>query len=145
MTTTEPQTLAAFVAKHGLTHTVETTSPTVAEMENWPHGANHYKVTIRYGKKRMTVRFHQGLGIKHDPTLTGVLDCLASDAAGFENAGTFEEWANEYGYDISDDAPHGDVKKTARTFKAVRHQSQKLAKFLGDEVYGELLWSTGRE
>jgi hypothetical protein len=99
---------------------------------------NHYRVTIKAAKSRMTIPFSQGYGIKHEPELSSVLDCLASDASGFENSRSFEDWAGDYGYDT-------DSRKAERTFMAVGKQSAKLKALLGEDAYSELLWNTERE
>lgn len=71
------------------------------------------------------------------PTLEEVLDCLASDAAGYENAPLFEDWAGEYGYDT-------DSRKAEKTFRTVQEQAARLKKFLGPALYNELLYDTER-
>lgn len=89
----------------------------------------------------MTVPFSQGPAICEEPTAADVLDCLASDASGYENASgllrSFEGWAREYGYDP-------DSRKAERTFKTVQKQSQQLAVVLGTDAYNTLLWNVDR-
>ncbi len=144
MTATEPQTIAAFVAKHGITHTTKSAVKTLADMEDkWKSRAGRFTVTLKLGKKRMAVTYYTGN--RTEPELTNVLDCLASDSAGWENAGTFEEWADEYGVDTSDDGKLGAYREAQKTFKAVERAAGRLSTFLGEDVYRELLWETGRE
>ena len=45
-----------------------------------------------------------------------------------------EDWCGEYGYD-------SDSRKAERTYKAIHEQSEKLAGFLGSELYEMLLAS----
>jgi hypothetical protein len=63
-----------------------------------------------------------------------VMESLTADAAGYDNAAGFEEWAREYGYDP-------DSRKAKRTYREVCRQAEKLRRFLGDDyesaVYGE--------
>ena len=46
------------------------------------------------------------------PDLASVLSCLASAAAGYNNARKFEDWASEYGYDT-------DSRKAERIYRQV--------------------------
>jgi hypothetical protein len=85
---------------------------------------------------RMTVHFSKGIGHHGaEPEAGEVLSCLASDAAGIENGGNFEDWCSEYGYET-------DSRKALKTFKTCGHQSARLKNFLGDDLYDQLLWHT---
>ena len=85
----------------------------------------------------LTVYFSQGSAHKKPPTLAEVLDCLASDASGVDNAQSFEDWANEYGYDT-------DSRKAEATYRACEKQAQELKALLGQDAYNQLLYSTER-
>lgn len=100
--------------------------------------ATHYRVSINRGGfvdgpyREMETYFSQGKGHVNVPDLRDVLDCLASEAAGYENARTFEDWAEEYGYDT-------DSRKAERTYHAIQGQSVLLLRFLGRTLFDELL------
>ena len=85
----------------------------------------------------LTVYFSQGSAHKKPPTLADVLDCLASDASGVDNAQSFEAWASEYGYDT-------DSRKAEATYRACEKQAQELKALLGQDAYNQLLYSTER-
>ena len=85
----------------------------------------------------LTVYFSQGSAHKKPPTLAEVLDCLASDASGIENARSFEEWASEYGYET-------DSRKAERTYRTCEQQAMELERLLGRDAYQQLLWNTER-
>ena len=85
----------------------------------------------------MTVYFSQGSAHKKSPTLAEVLDCLASDASGVDNARSFEDWASEYGYDT-------DSRKAERTYHICEKQAQDLKALLGQDAYNQLLYDTER-
>lgn len=101
-------------------------------VDRWTHDA--WKCIIRRNNRRMQVTFQMGVAHEgEEPPLDLVLDSLASDAAGYENAnGDFTEWAAEYGMD-------------RKIFRAVERQSDRLRNFLGDSLYETLLWKTERE
>lgn len=83
----------------------------------------------------MTVYFSQGSAHKKNPTLAEVLDCLASEASGVDNARSFEDWASEYGYDL-------DSRKAERAYQICKKQAQELKALLGQDAYNQLLYST---
>jgi hypothetical protein len=58
------------------------------------------------------------------PTVADVLDCLASDSAGVENADSFEGWCSEYGYDT-------DSRKALATYKQCEKQADRLKSLVG--------------
>jgi hypothetical protein len=90
----------------------------------WNHNA--YKLRLSYDGRTMTVPWKAGFGITGPPTADDVMESLALDAAGFDNTRSFEDWADDYGYDT-------DSRKAERIYKAVQTQSDKLARFLGDD------------
>jgi hypothetical protein len=136
--TTDPITLAKFLATNRITATVERADSNPSMDDNLRQ-MDHWKVTLKFSRRRMTVPFSMGSG--HNgaaPELASVLDCLASDSAGYVNARSFEDWCSEYGYDT-------DSRKAERTFNACKRQAERLREFLGDALYEQLLWNTERE
>lgn len=132
-------TLSEFIEKHGigLRYASVHTNP---NMDDPKWDANHYSVTLRYNRDdrpTMGLFFSQGKGIKGGPKAAAVLDCLASDAASIENAGSFEEWASELGYDE-------DSRKAERTYRICCDQARQLKEWLGAAAYQELLWQVER-
>lgn len=130
------KTLGQFIREHGLTMIAEPTNGN-PYMEN---GADmdHWRCVIRAGRRKLTIPFSMGKGHNGKaPDLPNVLDCLASDSAGIETAGSFEDWASEYGYDT-------DSRKAERTFRACQRQADKLKRFLTEGAYQELLFDTER-
>jgi hypothetical protein len=67
------------------------------------------------------------LGWTHAPEAADVLDALALDASGYDNAGSFEEWADEYGYDADS--------------LRVGKQTDDLRRFMGSD-YDALVFDT---
>jgi hypothetical protein len=147
---TDTVTIGQFVADNGIALKAARTD----RNPNMGADMDHWKVTLTRpeenvivdgalsmtGRKlRMTVTFSKGRGHNGaEPTANEVLDCLASDAAGVESAGSFEDWCSEYGYDT-------DSRKAHKTFKACEHEATRLKNFLGDDLYDQLLWHTERE
>lgn len=99
--------------------------------------ARHFKCRITQGRRGFTLYFSQGSGHTEPPTIEQVLDCLASDASGYENARGFDDWAREYGYST-------DSRSAEKIFKTVKRQSEQLKRTVGAEAYEQLLWKTER-
>ena len=108
-------------------------NPNMEDVQNM----DHWKVCLVRGKRRMTIYFSKGFGHGGDrPKAAELLECLASDTAGIENyKSDFATWCGEYGYDT-------DSRKAERTFDACLHAAGRLKRFLGDDLYEQLLWNT---
>jgi hypothetical protein len=106
------------------------------EQDSWSATAHHWRVTLHHGSKRLRTFFSQGSGYTQPPTIEDVLNCLADDAAGHENAQSFEDWASEYGFD-------SDSRRALRDYQLIGRQAQALKNFLG-EAYHEVLFDTER-
>lgn len=102
------------------------------DLDDWQRSAHPWTIELRYQRRRMTVDFWTGQALG-EPTTSDVLSCLASDAAGYENTRSFNEWASDYGYDT-------DSRKTEQVFNQVRKQSEKLKKLLGDD-YSSIVYA----
>jgi hypothetical protein len=151
MSEAQPGTIAEFVAKHGIALEYKSTFRNPC-MDDAP--MNHYSVRLKKlnnsDKREMIVTYSKGLGLvvkarrswENDkpipPQVTEVLDNLASDAQGVEDVRSFEEWADNYGYDT-------DSRKAEEVYKVCLRQAKELQDFLGREAYNELLYHTERE
>lgn len=130
-------TLQEFIDATGL---VLTSQPTDRNPHMEDSGRmDNYKVKLR-AKELGTMRLYFSKGFGHQgqpPELDEVLECLASDAAGIENSGSFEGWCGEYGYDT-------DSRRAARTYNNTERQADRLKQFLGEDYYQQLLWEVQR-
>ncbi len=131
-------TLRQFIASHNVRMTADWADSNPHMSGGMPNGSSHYKCTLRCGRRQMTVYFSQGPAICREPTVEDVLDCIASDAAGFENAGSFEDWAGDYGYDT-------DSRSAEKTYRVIETQARKLRQLLyTEDAYKALLFDTER-
>jgi hypothetical protein len=94
--------------------------------------AFHYKCRITQGRRGFTLYFSQGSTHTSPPTLGDVLRCVCDDAAGYENAGSFEDWAGEYGYEV-------DSRSAEKIYRAVKRQAEQLKRVLGQDNYDYLV------
>lgn len=138
--TREPRTLAAFIEQHRITMECE-------QIERRDDGlmlgmdGTHWRCVLRRagdGRKRMTVLFTMGKAHTDAPDCASVLDCIASDASGIENARGFADWCADYGYD-------DDSRKAERIYNAACAGAKALKRFLhSDADYAALLFETER-
>ena len=102
---------------------------------------DHWEIVLHMpgkGINEFVTYFSKGIGHKGKrPTVSEVLDCIASDASGYENSNSFEDWANDYGYDP-------DSRKAEKIYRLVEQESRELKTFLGNEAYESLLRDTER-
>lgn len=96
--------------------------------------ANHYKVVLKYRKdngfKQYTTYFSMGYALKGRPTAEDVLNCLSQDVRGL--ADSFEEWADEYGYD-------SDSRSAEKMYRAINKQAQDIENWLPENAYKQFL------
>ena len=131
------ETLRHFIETNGIKAVVDyaDSNPNMANDE-WSRTARHFKVVLRCQGRQLTTHFSQGSAHTQEPTAADVLDCLASDSAGIENARSFEDWCGEYGYDT-------DSRKAERIFKVCERQAESLKRLLNGQ-YETLLWNVER-
>jgi hypothetical protein len=84
-----------------------------------------WSVTLTYQGRKLTTPFFTG-ELAGEPTAADVLSCLISDTMSYENAGSFEAWAPEYGYDP-------DSRKAEAIYRACERQAPRVRRFLGDD------------
>lgn len=130
------RTIEKFITHHGITFSCVPIDRN-PNMDDMGPGARHWNCWLEREGTRMKVPFSQGSAYYNPPTAAEVLDCVASDAAGFENANGFEDWCSEYGYDT-------DSRKADRIYNTIEEQRDELERFLGREAFEKLLWSVER-
>lgn len=115
-----------------MTATIEKPTMTATRTDSNPYMENsdrmdHWRCTLRYKGRSMTVTFSKGEGHHGaEPTIDEVLECLVEDARSWERSTSFEEWAGEYGYNT-------DSRKAERTYRAVKREAEGLRRLLGTE------------
>jgi hypothetical protein len=126
--------MGEFVKQNDIKMTCEEVSERPGNMKH--ETMNHYKCLLQRGSKRLTVYFSQGYGIKGDPDVLHVLGCVASDSAGFEDY-DLDSWLAEFGYTES----LANVREGEEIYREVETQSKKLRRFLGEDLFQELLYN----
>lgn len=121
-------TMQQFIEQHTITLNATRTdrNPDMSDFEG-----DHWRVTLKRPGRRMSLFFSKGYG--HGgapPTAEEVLECLRSDAC--TDGDTFEEFCFSLGYD-------SDSRKAEKSYKAAQRQTDKLRRFLGADLFTDLL------
>ncbi len=102
---------------------------TAIRTDSNPHMENsrdmdHWRATLRYQGRRMTLTFSKGFAHKGEPpSVNVVLDCLFSDATCGED---FEDFCANCGYDA-------DSRKAEGIWREVNRQTEKFKALLGSD------------
>lgn len=93
--------------------------------DDWDRTARHYKVTlsIPYTDHRMVTSYHMGSAHKKPPTVLQVMSSLLSEANAVARGESFEQWADEFGYDT-------DSRKAESLYRTIVAQTEELRNFL---------------
>lgn len=132
----ETETLSEYVARLGLTATVEPAASN-PNADGFGPDARHWLVTLHLDGRDLPVPFSQGSAHVEPPTVADVLECLASDSAGLDSAVNYSSWCAEYGYETDE--------RSLDLFATVTRQANALAVFLGGHEYDTLLWAVERQ
>lgn len=103
-----------------------------AHLLSWPKGRFSGRMSLDEDAecRRESETGRHGKHPVATPSVVDVLACLASDASAIDHA-TFDEWANEYGYDP-------DSRKAEATYKACLACGLALRNMLGEAGLVEL-------
>jgi hypothetical protein len=133
------QTIKEFITAQQLTLTL--TRVPVRTDGVMSDSSRHWLFVIeqqgRGNKAKLSGFFSQGSAHTKAPTLADILDCIASDASGIENAGKFSDWCGEYGYSA-------DSREAEKIFHACEAQAESLKALLGRDAYQALLFDCER-
>lgn len=92
-------------------------------LDEWQRKAHPYTVTVKYDKKQMTIPFFMGMAHTSEPTAEDVMPCLASDYDIYQNY-EFEDFCNEFGYDLED-------KNSKKIFKMCEKNGKNVERVFG--------------
>lgn len=128
------QTVDQFVSRHGIKMiALKAHNPGTGTAAD--KAARHWSCKLSVPADRtggMIVPYFQGSAHTALPTAADVLDCLASDISGLDNAGGFYHWCGEYGFDT-------DSRKATDIYETILRQSRELRALLGADGLAELM------
>lgn len=107
----------------------------------WGAGATHWGVVLRWridrfhadsGVRSHALEYSMGSAHVGGPQLDDILQCLHTDASCASDCGSFESWADDFGYD-------SDSRKAESIYKACLKTDSDLSELFGAEVYQAFL------
>jgi hypothetical protein len=102
---------------------------------DWQLKANCYRVTLSYEGRTYSLFFYQGTGITREPSVSDVIACLASDYSILTSCDTLECFGDCLGWN----------KDTANTYRAIKRQSARYSKLIGNAATLELIGGAASE
>jgi hypothetical protein len=94
------------------------------KVTDWQAKANCYRVTLNYEGRSYSLYYYQGTGITRDPGVSDVVYCLASDLLILSGCDTLECFGDCMGWN----------SETANTYRAIKRQSARYSKLIGNPV-----------
>ena len=94
------------------------------DLDKWQRTSQPYTVQLRYQRRRFTFPFWAGHSC--DLQTVDAATAILSEAAGYENATCFEDWAADYGYDT-------DSRAAERIYRAIGRTHANVKRLLGDD------------
>lgn len=129
--------LEIFAEKSGIEFEFEFLDEVREQHDRFFVMVKHYKLTLSlphaneiFGKRTMELDYHQGEGIKEDPTLVVALNCIALDCNTLEEK--FEDWAIEVGYDP-------DSRKAEKIYNQCKQERKDFIRIAGQHMFDQLL------
>ena len=127
-------TMNEFVKRNNIKIGVEWAEKNPNMIEDaWSKTANHYKTILKKDNKQLTVYYSMGSALTNEPTAEEVLNSLALDGSVYLNNNSFEDFCSEFGYDE-------DSRKAEKTYNTILKQAEKTEKFLGTELFNQLVY-----
>jgi len=106
-----------------------------AKVTEWQAKANCYRVRLTRDGRYWSLYYYMGKGIKSDPTASDVVSCLSNDASILESCSDLKCFRECMGDD-------GD---TANTYRAIKRQTARFHKLIGDANTLERIATLARE
>ncbi len=104
-------------------------------VNEWQAKANCYRVTLNYQGRTYSLYFYQGQGVKSDPTVSDVIHCLASDLSILSSCDTLKCFGDCMGWN----------SETANTYRAIKRESARYSKLIGDPVTLQIIGDLANE
>lgn len=120
-----------FLAKHEITFSFKLANNKTPDWEDNGQQRNHFVVTLKQGKKRMSFDFFDSAyNYRNGKTEITAYDALTTCSSEINCPDTFEDFCSEFGYEE-------DSRKAEKTFRALKKFSDKLKKFFGSKEIQE--------
>lgn len=106
-----------------------------AKVRKWQAQANCYRVRLTYKMRNYSLYYYTGRGNKSEPTVSDLIVCLSNDASILETCSDLKCFGECMGWDSD----------TANTYRAIKRQSYRYSKLIGDANTLERIATLARE
>ena len=134
-TQTQSQTMPELLNELGVSMRILGTDCHPAKVTEWQEKANCYRLRLTYEGRYYSLYYYQGRGNKSEPTASDLIYCLSNDASILESCGDLKCFRECMGDD-------GD---TANTYRAIKRQTARYRKLIGDANTLERIATLARE
>lgn len=144
MSTIREITVAQFCGLFNLKFKFEEVDTNPYTSGEWERTARHYRCRIRMyptenpkaDRVQLTIYFSKGSALIYGVEIEEVLDCLASDVSSVVNTNDINDWAGDYGMEVT--------KEVERSYVQIVRTKDKLEKMFGEHWMETLLYHTQR-
>jgi hypothetical protein len=133
-TQTQTQTMTELLNELGISLKIIHRSHPVKVTE-WQSKANAYRVKLSYEGRSYSLYYYAGKGIKSEPTASDVIYCLSNDASTLESCSDLKCFGDCMGWN----------SETAETYRAIKQQTARFHKLIGDANTLERIATLARE
>jgi hypothetical protein len=131
---TETETMTELLNELGISLKIIHRSHPVKVTE-WESKANAYRVKLSYEGRSYSLYYYQGRGIKSEPTASDIISCLSNDAGILESCSDLKCFGDCMGWN----------SETAETYRAIKRQTARYRKLIGDANTLERIATLARE
>ena len=134
-TYTQSQTMTELLNELGVTMRILGTDCHPAKVTEWQAKANCYRLRLIYEGRYYSLYYYQGRGIQSEPTASDVIACLSNDASILESCSDLKCFGDCLGWN----------SETANTYRAIKRQTARFHKLIGDANTLERIATLARE
>ena len=132
---TQTQTMSELLNELGVTMRILGTDCHPAKVTEWQAQANCYRLRLTYEGRYYSLYYYTGRGIKSEPTASDLISCLSNDASILESCSDLKCFRECM----------GDDSDTANTYRAIKRQTARFHKLIGDANTLERIATLARE
>jgi hypothetical protein len=133
-TQTQTETMPELLNELGISLKIIHRSHLVKVTE-WQSKANAYRVKLSYKGRSYSLYYYAGKGIKSEPTASDLIYCLSNDASTLESCSDLKCFGDCMGWN----------SETAETYRAIKQQTARFHKLIGDANTLERIATLARE
>jgi hypothetical protein len=134
-TQTQSEIMTELLNELGVTMLITGRDCHPAKVTEWQAQANCYRVRLTRDGRYWSLYFYQGKGIKSEPTASDVIYCLSNDASYLESCSDLKCFGDCMGWN----------SETANTYRAIKRQTARFHKLIGDANTLERIATLARE